>query len=198
MSDGELLGVSVEDLLDRLASERLGTGGSAACAICAAMAAGLVAMVARRAGEHWPGSGAAVAQAESLRARVAPMAQGTAEAYARAVAALERAASDGDERAHAQLGPALDDAALAPLLIAESAADVAGLAAVVAASCRPEHAADAAAAAALAAGAAQAAAHYVLINLATTADDAFAERARGAEQEARAASARALTASGGG
>src|SRR5205085_1057233 len=105
-------------LLDRLASERLGTGGSAACAICVAMAAALVAMVARRAGGHWPDADAVVAQAESLRARVAPMAQGSADAYARAVAALQRAAAAtgaGDDSARDGLGDALDDAALAPL-----------------------------------------------------------------------------------
>jgi formiminotetrahydrofolate cyclodeaminase len=199
MPDGDLLGVAVEDLLDRLASERLGTGGSAACAICVAMAAALVAMVARRAAGHWPGADASVAQAESLRSRVAPMAQGSADAYARAVAALQRAAAArDDDSARDGLGDVLDAAALAPLLIAEAGADVAGLAAVVAASCRPEHAADAAAAAALAAGASQAAAHFVLINLATTAGDAFAQRARGAAAEASAACARALAASAGG
>ncbi|MEY2516563.1 MAG: Formiminotransferase-cyclodeaminase, partial [bacterium] len=117
---GDLLGVSVEDLLDRLASERLGTGGSAACAVCVSMAAALVAMVARRAGGHWPGSEASVAQAESLRARVAPMAQGSADAYARAVAALQQAAARDDDSARDGLGDALDAAALAPLLIAEA------------------------------------------------------------------------------
>jgi formiminotetrahydrofolate cyclodeaminase len=108
-----------------------------------------------------------------------------ADAYARARKALAEPDSG-------VLGLALQRAAAVPLTIAECAADVADLAALVADRADPEARADAAAAALLAAGAAQAAAHLVKINLGVLSDDERAQQADAAVDGSRRAAQRAL------
>jgi formiminotetrahydrofolate cyclodeaminase len=129
-----------------------------------AFAASLVSMVARSSQGMWNDAGGVSAQALSLRARLAPLAQTDATAWEEASTAL-RAAAEGEGGGSAALERALDRAAAVPLEVAELAADVAALAALVGENCAPEYRADAAAAAALAAGGARAAAHLVEVNL---------------------------------
>lgn len=154
-------------------------------AVVTAEAAAVVAAVARFSGDE-----AAAAQAESLRARARPLAAADAEAYAAAAARL--ASREGDDFA---LGRALEDAADVLLEIADAAADVAELAALVADRCRPALRPDAAAAAMLAEASARAAAHLVEVNLAVEQDDQRSRRCRAAVDAAAAALERVLESS---
>lgn len=88
----------------------------------------------------------------------------------------------------------MDAAAAVPLEIAETAADVAAAAVLVAERCDGALRADAAGAAALAAGAALAAAHLVRANLTVTADDPRLAQAMRAAEDARDSATRALDA----
>lgn len=109
-------------------------------------------------------------------------------AYARAVAQL---ASPDDD---ATLGTALRRAALVPVEIAETAAEVAKLAASAATSCPAHVRADAWAAATLAEAACASAARLVEVNLASRPDDALGRRAAAAARDAAASHERALRA----
>jgi methenyltetrahydrofolate cyclohydrolase len=123
-------------------------------------------MVARSSDDVWDDAQGISAQALLLRHRTAPLAAQDAEAWEAAKEAL-RAATEGNVPAGSPpLQTALGQAAAIPLEVAELAADVAALAALVAENCEPSHRADAAATAALASGAARAAAHLVEVNLA--------------------------------
>src|SRR5512133_3624042 len=59
-----------------------------AAAIVVVMAAALVTKVGRASKGYWPEAGGVIGQAEAFRARVAPLAQAGAEAYAEALRAL--------------------------------------------------------------------------------------------------------------
>src|SRR5919108_1434865 len=76
----DLLELPVDELLERLASEAPTPGAGAVAALNAAMAAGLVGMVASASGA-WAESRAATAQAQALRRRLRPLAAANAEAY---------------------------------------------------------------------------------------------------------------------
>jgi formiminotetrahydrofolate cyclodeaminase len=145
-------------------------------------------MAARLSRDHWPEAGGAVAQAEALRLRVAPLAELNAEAYVNAVAALREKGSGEPEARDEAIARALSRAAGIPLQIAEAASDVSALAAAVAEHGEPNLRADAATAALLSEAGARAAATLVEINLATTSDDERVARAR--ELVAAAATAR--------
>jgi formiminotetrahydrofolate cyclodeaminase len=130
--------------------------------VTASLAASLVAKAAARS-NGWSGAGGARAQAADLRDRLLALAEQDVQAYERALGALERREPG--------LAGLLADAADAPLAIAETAADVALLAASASECADGALRADAAAAAALAAGAARAAAKLVAVNLATLPGD---------------------------
>jgi formiminotetrahydrofolate cyclodeaminase len=149
-----------------------------------AEAASVVAAVARFSGDE-PGA----AQAESLRARVLPLAQVDAEAYAAAVERLARRTGDDFK-----LGRALEDAADVLLQIADAAADLVALAAFVAERAPPDVRPDAVAAAMLAEAAARAAVHLVEVNLAVASEDARSRRANATVAAAAAALQRTLVA----
>lgn len=191
----EFLDASVREFLDGVASEAPAPGAGSVAALVAAAAAGLAAMVARGSPD-WDESGAAVAQAETLRERLTPLAPDDAEAWEAALAALGLPADLEPEARNTLLAEALARAAALPLAIADAAADVAQLAATCAEQGSPAFRADAAAAAMLAEGAARAAAHLVEINLTVTAEDERLVRARRAADDAAAASGRALAAVG--
>lgn len=183
------LELTVHDWLETLAAEHPVPASGSAAAMTASTAAAVVAMAARLS----PDCGGIAAQALALRARLVGLAEVDADVYAASLDAL--AGSDPrseDERRDFALGVALQEAAEAPVLIAETAADVAALAAAASGTVAGEVAADAQAAAALAAGAATAAAHLVTVNLATSPADLQARRARGAAERATA-SAREAT-----
>jgi formiminotetrahydrofolate cyclodeaminase len=178
----DLLGARVEDLLDAVAADSYGPGGGSVAAIVVALSASLLAMTARLSIDDWDEAGGAVAQAKSLRLRVAPLAAADAQAFRDAIRAL-----GGEHRSETgtrpiELGTALARAAEVPLQIAEAAADVAALAALVAERASGDVQPDAAAAAALAAAGARAAAHLVEVNLGAQ------------EQDERVSAARALVA----
>ena len=147
---------------------------------------------ARSSRDTWAEAGAAVAQAESLRVRARRLAEEDAEALARVLTARTATAEPRREARDFRLGQALFHAADVPLAIAETACDVALLAASVAQRCAGDVRADAAAAAALAHGAARAAAHLVEVNLATAAGDVRVTRAHDLVRAAGAAADEAV------
>jgi methenyltetrahydrofolate cyclohydrolase len=170
VSSDVLLDLRLRDLLDSIASEDPTPGGGSTAALAIAMSAALSAMVAR-ASKDWPEAGAAVAQAEQLRKRTAPLAQRDAEAYGEALASIRLPERAEPEVRDATVGAALSRAAAVPLLIAEAGADAASLAALVAERGTPDRRGDAAAAALLAEAGTRAAAGLIAVNLAVTPDD---------------------------
>jgi formiminotetrahydrofolate cyclodeaminase len=149
-----------------------------------AIAAGLVAMVARASSESWDEAGGVAAQALTILERVGPLAHTDAQAWQEAVSALRGTGDADPERRNFALEQKLQRSAAIPLEIAELAADVAALAALAGERGDGGHRADAAAAAALAAGSARAAAHLVEINLGVRNDDPRLRQARRCEQAA--------------
>ncbi len=194
MVAGDLLEVPLGEFLDTLSGKGPAPGAGTAAAIVVAMAAGLVTMVARASKEHWPEAGGAIGQAETFRARVEPLAQADAEAYAEALTAL-RGRDQLEERYRDQkLQAALERAAEIPLKIVEAGSDLACLAALLVEHGNPEVRADAAAASVLAEGGARAAAKLVEINLGATDDDPRVRHVRSLVKVAAEASERALAA----
>ena len=190
----DLLDSSVRDFLDTLAGEGPAPGGGSAAALVVAMSAGLVAMVARASKEHWEEAGAVVGQAETLRARVGPLVQADAEAYAKALAALRNRDQLEERYRDQKLREALERAAQIPLQIAEAGCDLACLAALLVERGNPEVRADAAAAAVLAEGGTRAAATLVAVNLAAAEDDKRVRDAEALVERAAEAAHRALAA----
>jgi methenyltetrahydrofolate cyclohydrolase len=174
----ELLDLRLREFLEEVASERRTPGGGSVAALVTAAAAGLLAKVARASSDAWPEARGIVAQAESLRERVAPIAQLDAEEYEAALQARSDGGEERGERRDFALGRAYARAAEPPLQIVEAAADVAVLSVTVAQNGDPGLRADAVVAAALAAGAARAAAELVAVTLTASADVERVLRAR--------------------
>jgi len=182
-----LLDRSLRELLDDVAAAGRTPGGGSAAALVTALAAALLAKIARTS-TAWPESRGIAAQAESLRDRAAPLAQADAEEYEAALRAREDDGTQAGERRDFVLGRAYARAAEPPLQIARAAADVAELAVVVARNGDPAFHADAVIAALLAAAAASSAAELVGVNLTASArDERVREAGRLAENAARAA-----------
>ncbi len=188
----DYLELRLGDFLERLADGTPAPGGGSAAAVTATFAASLVAMVARSSRESWPDAGAVAAQARKLQKRLAPLAQEDADAWLEALEAL-RGEGDGGRRDE-DLEAKLARAAEIPLEIAETAADVAALAALAAELGDGTYRGDAAAAALLADAGARAAANLVAVNLGTKAGDERLRRARLSEEATAAAVSRALDA----
>jgi methenyltetrahydrofolate cyclohydrolase len=186
----DYLGLPLQEFLGEVASPEPMPGAGYCAAISLSMAAGLVAMAAGASRGDWAEAKGAAAQANTLRERVAPLAQRNVAAYAEAVARL-RGAGDGGTGGE-DLGVLLDRAAAIPLEIAEAAVDVASLAAVVAERGEQALRADAVAGALLAQGVARAAATLVEVNLSTTSSDERVTRAQDLAGTAAAAANRAL------
>ncbi|MGH3024757.1 MAG: cyclodeaminase/cyclohydrolase family protein [Gaiellaceae bacterium] len=186
-----------EELLDSIAAETPAPGGGSSAAFVTEMAASLAAMCGRFARDHWEGWAGAVAQAETLRHRAAPLAVEDAVAYENVLTAMRMPKDLEPEVRNTLIGETLSRAAEAPLGIAECAADVAGLACEITVSGNPNLRADAAAASVLAAAAARVAANLVEVNLATTEEDERVERARWLAGTAEKAAAKALAAAAG-
>ncbi len=193
MNDENYLELRLDEFLGRIAAGEQAPGGGSGAAYTVAVAAGLVAMVARCSRDAWGDARGVAAQALSIQDRVAPLTSVDARAWEEANEALRKAAQgttgpddEGD------LERKLEEAAAVPLEIAQLGADVAELAVIAADRCDGEFRADAAAAAALAAGGSRAAAHLVRINLAVRDDDVRLARARASEQAASAAAERIL------
>jgi formiminotetrahydrofolate cyclodeaminase len=186
-----------EELLDTIAAETPAPGGGSVAAFVTEMAASLAAMAARFAQGHWEGWAGALAQAEALRHRAAPLAVEDAVAYENVLTAMRMPRELEPEVRNTLIGDTLSRAADVPLEITECAADVAALAAEIAISGNPNLRGDAAAASALAAAAAQVAANLVEINLGTTEADERIESVRNLVRSADAAAGRALAAAAG-
>jgi glutamate formiminotransferase/formiminotetrahydrofolate cyclodeaminase len=176
-STGDLLDVSLRAFLDELAGELPAPAGGSIAALVVAMAAGLTAKVAR-ASDDWREQMAAVAQAEKLRRRIAPLAQSGAEAYEEALAALRLPDRLEPQVRDMAIGNVLVRSAEVPLQIAETGADVASLAALVADRGAPDRRGDAASAAILAEAGTRVAATLVAVNLTVTPEDERIGRAR--------------------
>jgi formiminotetrahydrofolate cyclodeaminase len=182
-----LLDRSLREFLDDVAAAGRTPGGGSAAALVTALAAALLAKIARTS-TAWPESRGIAAQAESLRDRAAPLAQADADEYEAALRAREDDDGQAGERRDFALGRAYARAAEPPLQIARAAADVAELAVVVARNGDPAFHADAVIAALLAAAAASSAAELVGVNLTASArDERVREAGRLAENAARAA-----------
>jgi formiminotetrahydrofolate cyclodeaminase len=189
----DLLDAPVGDFIDTLAREDAPGGGSAA-AVTVAMAAGLVAMVARASKDHWPEAGGAIGQADTFRARVAPLAQADAEVYKDALTMLRRREEVSERYRDQTLRDALEKAAEIPIRIVEAGSDLACLAALLVENGNPEVRADAAVACVLAEGGARAAAKLVETNLGATEEDPRVRHVRTLVDVAAEASERALAA----
>jgi formiminotetrahydrofolate cyclodeaminase len=149
-SSESFLDASLKEFLDSVPARTPAPGGGAVAAIAAALAAGLTAMAARFAPDDWERRAEVVGRAEELRALVEPLADADADAYGAFMAART------DE--HAERIVAI------PFQLAEIAAEVAELAALVASEGNPNVRGDAAAGADLAAAATSTAARLVAIN----------------------------------
>jgi methenyltetrahydrofolate cyclohydrolase len=183
-----LLDLRLREFLDEVAGESRTPGGGSAAAVVTAIAAGLLAKVARCSGDSWPEAAGIAAQAESLRDRATPLAEAAAEQYKAALRAREESGGEPGERRDFALGRAYAKAAEPPLQIVRAATDVAQLAVAVAESGEPALRADAVVAAVLAAAAASAAAELVAVNLTASAGDPrVLEAAKLAKDAARAA-----------
>lgn len=187
-----MLGAPLGEVLGHIASEVPSPAGGSAAAIAVALGAGLTAMCARNSRDGWPEARGATAQAETLRARIEPLAQADAAAYEGALAAFRLPDLLEPEVRNATLGVALERAAAIPLAIAEVGADVADLAASLAEHGNPEVRGDAVAGALLAEAGTRAAAHLVRINLGAAPDDARVTRAAAIADAAARSAQRAL------
>lgn len=189
----DLLETPVGDFVEILAREEAPGGGSAA-AVTVAMAAGLVAMVARASKDYWLEAGGAIGQADTFRARVAPLAQADADAYQDAITMLRRREEVSERYRDQTLREALEKAAEIPIRIVEAGSDLACLAALLVENGNPEVRADAAVACVLAEGGARAAAKLVETNLGATEEDPRVRHVRTLVAVAADASERALAA----
>jgi formiminotetrahydrofolate cyclodeaminase len=190
VNEDEYLDLRLGDFLERLGSGKPAPGSGSASALTVAIAAGLVAMVARRSEDCWDESPGIAAQALALQARAAPLALADAQVWDDALEAL--AAVHEGTTPNGELVAKLDLSASVPLEIAETAADTASLAALTGELGDGTFRADAAAAAVLAAAGARAAAHLVAVNLTVQEGDQRLARARSSADSAEDAAARAL------
>jgi formiminotetrahydrofolate cyclodeaminase len=189
----DLLDSSVAEFIDVLAREEAPGGGSAA-AVTVAMAAGLVVMVAEASKDFWAEAGGAIGQAETFRARVAPLAQADAEAFRDALTILRRREEVAERYRDQTLRQALEHSVEIPVRIVEAGADLACLAALLVENGNPEVRADAVVACVLAEGGARAAATLVETNLGATQDDARVRHVKSLVEVAGDAAKRALAA----
>lgn len=161
--------------------------GAGALVAASLVLAGQTLLGAAEAASDLGESPAIVAQATALMTRAGRLGQRNAASYAAARRLLD-ADPEGSDQAirDYRLGAALREAAEAPIALAETGADIAHLAAHLAAQVGEPLRADAIGAAAVAAGAAQAAAHLVAVNLGTVPRDPRVKRASRAAASATA------------
>ena len=175
MGSSSFLDGSVKELLDSVPARTPAPGGGAVASIALSLAAGLTAMAARFAADGWERRAEIVGRAEELRAKAEPLADADARAYGEFMA--DRSAEN------------LERTVAIPFELAEIAAEVAELAALVARDGNPNVSGDAAAGADLAAAVASIAARLVEINAADGDERVAAARghAAGAARAARTA-----------
>lgn len=188
--------LTVAQFLDRLASTDPAPGGGSAAALAGAMAAGLVAMVARLS-KGKGGDDAAFERTAQEADRARGWLTDLAGEDARAFEAVMRAmrlprGSDEEKRVRqAAIQQALRGAAEVPLRVMRRTVDVLKLLPELAGQGNPHAVSDAAVGTLLAYAAAHGALHNVRINLASISDDAYVATLR-AEAEALGEDAAAL------
>jgi formiminotetrahydrofolate cyclodeaminase len=168
------------------------SGGGSIAAHTIGLAAELVAMVARSSEGSWPEAAGIAAQAVELAERCPALARDDARAWQAAVAMLGSSIEAGDGSRDAELRNLLASSAELPVVIAETGADVAVLAARTVKLGEGLFRADAASAAVLAHAGTRVALHLVMVNLGTRDGDERSRRAAGAELQAGQAAAEAL------
>ena len=84
----DILELPISRLLEEIASGEPGPAAGAGAAAVVAIAAGVVAACGRASLHCWREAGGAIAQAEALRARAAPLAQADVQAFEAASVAL--------------------------------------------------------------------------------------------------------------
>jgi formiminotetrahydrofolate cyclodeaminase len=165
LASSSFLDAGLKEFLDAVPARTPAPGGGAVAAIAASLAAGLTAMAARFAPDEW-----------ESRAEVVGRAEARADADAKAYGAFMAERTD----------ESVERIIAIPFDLAEVAAEVAELAALVAAEGNPNLTGDAAAGADLAAAAASVGARLVRIN-ASTGDERVEEARALAERAAQAA-----------
>jgi methenyltetrahydrofolate cyclohydrolase len=183
---------SVADFCDTISAETSAPGGGSVAAVVGAMAASLTAMAARFSKEQWEDAAGAVAQAESLKARLLPLAEEDAAAYETVLLALRMPKDVHEEIRDAAIGEALSRATDVPLAIAEACVDVATLGCELGQRGNQNLHGDAAAAVFLAEAVVRGCANLVEVNLATREGDERLDRARELVEMSRRISRRVL------
>jgi formiminotetrahydrofolate cyclodeaminase len=187
----DYLDLRLRQFLELSGSEAPAPGAGSAAALAIALAAALVAKVGRCSRDSWPDGPGVAAQALELQSRCPTLAREDTDAWRDALTAL--GGPDGKSGREAALAQALARAADLPLTIAETGADVAGLALLAAERGDRSLRGEAATAAVLAHAGVRAATHLIVLNLVTQAGDERSERAALAERVAASAAASALT-----
>lgn len=178
--------MTLEQFLDDLASAAPAPGGGSAAAMSGAVAAALVAMVARLTigRKNYQDVSAEfesiLPRAETLRAELYALMRDDADAYTGVMEAYQLPKeSDDDKTARKNaIQAALMNATHVPLLVAHKCAEVLDMSRTAAAKCNKNAASDAGAGALLAEAGLRAALLNVEINLGLIADDKFVSRVR--------------------
>ena len=183
----------VRQFLDQVAARTSAPGGGGAAALTGALAAGLVAMAARFSAAQLPAAGELADRADQLRRRAAELVDEDAQAYTRVLGAF--ALPHQDEQRGQRIRAALEQAAAVPQEMTEIAAQVAEMAARLAAAGNPNLRGDSVSAAVLAEASARSAACLVDINVALgDLPGDLAQRAAGCLAAAEAAARQATAA----
>jgi formiminotetrahydrofolate cyclodeaminase len=178
---GDYLDRPLRDLLEDVAGTDPVPAAGSLVAVLGALAAGLAAKVARRSTSQRPDAEAIAERADLLRQRLEPIITGDAAGYAEALA------TEGNR---AERHAAMLEASSGPVVVAETAAEIAEIAAALAANCNPNLRVDAAAVAWFAASVTEVSADLTAANVgesepfraartAATRARAAAERTRG-------------------
>jgi methenyltetrahydrofolate cyclohydrolase len=191
-------GLSLEAFTERLGSGTATPGGGSASALSGALAASLVAMVARNTAanpsfaERAERLDGIAAEAESCRQRLLALVEEDAAAFERVLAAF-RLPKETDELKDArsrEIQASYREAVDVPLLVCRQALDVLALAERIAELGNPNAVSDAGVAALLAASALDGAALNVDINLGSIKDESYRTESARTLQDARAEGAR--------
>jgi len=179
---------TLADFLAELSSGDATPGGGCAAALSGALAAGLVAMVARNTG----GMVDVAAEADDLRGRLEELVDADAAAFERVMAAFRLPKETDEQKAErrAAVQAAYKGAVEPPLAVCAAACRVLALTADVAERGNPNAISDAGVAALLAASAVDGAALNVDINLGSIKDDIYRAASAHAAREARTNAAR--------
>jgi formiminotetrahydrofolate cyclodeaminase len=178
------LDLTLRELCEQLEAET-GPGGGSAAGVVSAMAAALITKAATHSVGSWPEADQAVEQADALAKRCVELARVDAEAYREALAALE----EGEA-----IAAPLRRTTEVLLELAETAADVAALAARTAERGDGTLRSDAVSGAVLAAASSLVAEALIAVNLTVTDTDERLRRAHVLAEEAAASALRALKA----